>query len=104
MVSIEHKRGATFSWAGTVRLPAGTWTATSQVKMPDGSAIENLVVTLLQPVSPSLDHTISLYAWAVQTSLWPLGNAICDIRFTAGTEVIYCPTFEIQIVEVVTRA
>lgn len=99
------KTGATLSLAGTVSLPTGTWTATSEVKTLDGTLVDVLSVTLAAPVSPSTLWTIQLFADAAVTETWPLGMLNCDIRYIdAGGNVIYTPTFQFNMVQEITDA
>lgn len=99
METYTHKRGDTLSLAGTVSLPAGTWTATCKVKRPSGSALETLAVTL-DPGSPV--HAILIEASSAQTADWVSGEtALCDVRFSDGSVsppvVIHSPTFGIRV-------
>ena len=100
--SIFLKRGATFSLAGFATLPAGDWTATSEVKNNQGVLVQELTVTLDPPVDPETAWPLVLFASAEDTATWPLGPISCDIRFAYGTAVIYTPTFIINVVQEVT--
>jgi hypothetical protein len=101
--SINLKRGATFSVAGTVLLPGGTWTAASEVKDPQGNLVSNLSVTLVAPVPPNTLTGITLTQTATATSAWPLGPLNCDIRFQESSgSVLITPTFIINVVQEIT--
>ena len=108
-----HKRGATLSLAGTVTLPAGVWSATSQVKQDVGGVltlVEELAVTLApiavpDPGGPT--HTILLESSSAAASDWPLGRLQCDVRFAdASVPPVVLPTetFDIKVVREVTGA
>jgi len=100
--SVFVKRGATFSLAGFVTLPSGTWKATSELKDNSGALIAELEVTLaLQPL-PDTRWGILLYTDATATALWPLGPLNCDIRFQYSNSVIYSPTFVVNVVKEIT--
>jgi len=96
--SIFLKRGSTFSLGGYVTIPSGEWTATSEIKDNKGNLIQELMVTLESPVNPNIKWAILLYADAADTALWPLGPLSCDIRFESGSNVIYSPTFIVNMV------
>lgn len=100
--SIFLKRGATFSLAGYVTIPAGDWVATSEIKNNLGELISELDVTLQAPVDPEIRWSILLYKDAEITATWPLGPLSCDIRFAYGNTVIYSPTFIVNMVKEVT--
>jgi hypothetical protein len=96
--SIFLKRGSTFSLGGYVTIPAGEWTATSEIKDNKGTLVQELAVTLEAPVAPNTKWPILLYADAADTAVWPLGPLSCDIRFVSGSNVIYSPTFIVNMV------
>ena len=99
------KRGATLSLAGTVNLVSGTWTAISEVKDQDGNLVSTLNATLTPPTSPNTLWTLLLGQTAEETLTWPLGPLNCDIRFeNESTDVIYTPTFQINVAQEVTDA
>lgn len=98
--SIFLKRGSTFSLGGYVTIPAGEWVATSEVKDNYGALIAELEVTLQSPPVGETRWPILLY-WA-DTSEWPLGPLNCDIRFVSGTNIVYSPTFIVNMVKEVT--
>ena len=105
-LSLPHKRGSTFAWAGTANLPAGTWACSSHVEDASGGLIENLTVTLLAPVSPATLHTLALEASAEATADWPVGAARCDLRFEDDSDppvVLFSPTFYIRVEPEVTE-
>lgn len=95
---LPHKSGDTFSWAGTVLLPAGTWAGTAKAKSSNWSL--NLTVTLTPLSSPTgrgHTHAIGLYAAA---AVWPVGVALCDVKYTDASTppvVHHSPTFQINV-------
>ncbi len=102
-----HKRGATLSLAGTVTLPAGSWSATAQVRNSSGSLVQQLSVTLQAPVAPATAHAILIEATADQALTWPLGDLRCDVRFADASDppvVVPSPTFIIKVQQEVTHA
>jgi len=100
--SVFVKRGATFSLAGFVTLPDGVWTATSELKSNNGDLIAELEVTLEKQPLPDTRWGILLYTDATVTADWPLGPLSCDIRFQYSNNVIYSPTFVVNVVKEVT--
>ena len=100
--SVTLKRGATLSLAGYVNLPAGSWSALSETRNQAGTLVDNLTVTLTAPVSPSIYWTLLIGATATATATWPVGPLSCDIRFTDGTNVLYTPTFAINVQQEIT--
>jgi hypothetical protein len=106
--TITLKRGSTLSLTGSVKLPTGTWTASSKVAKPNGTLLDTLVVTLTTLVTPGTNgetHSITVSRAAANTADWTIGNLQCDIRFleTGGT-VVHSPTFYINLVQEVTDA
>lgn len=102
-----HKRGATLSLAGTVQLPAGTWSASAQVRTATNALVEQLTVTLSAPVSPATAHGILIECTAAQAVDWPVGDLRCDVRFvdaSAVPVVVPTPTFVIRVSQEVTSA
>jgi len=100
--SVFVKRGATFSLAGFVTLPDGTWSATSELKSNNGDLIAELEVTLVKQPLPDIRWGILLYMDAILTAGWPLGPLSCDIRFQYSNSVIYSPTFVVNVVKEIT--
>ena len=97
------KRGATLAIAGTVSLPSGSWTATSEVKDQKGTLVAELDVTLTLGSPPSTLWIIVLRKSATDTLEWPLGPLNCDIRYASNAdEIIYTPTFQFNIVQEIT--
>lgn len=97
------KAGDTFSFAGTCRLPPGTWSATCQVRSAQGGAlISTIAVTLGVPVG--LETPIALYADAATTAAWPIGNHQLDIRYTDGSgTVVHTSTLTLPVIRAVTQ-
>lgn len=101
--SVFVKRGATLSYAGYVTLPAGDWTATSELRNSAGDLISQLDVTLVAPTAPETRWPILLYKDASETIDFPLGPLQCDIRFQYSNTVIYSPTFTVNVVLEITE-
>lgn len=101
--TVNVKAGATFSVAMLVLLPAGTWSASCQVRKGDGTLIEALTVTLAPLSTPGSDgntHSGLLEATSVQTALWPLGSHRSDVWFTDASTppvAVPSPTFVIVV-------
>lgn len=109
MPSVTHVRGDTLSLGGTITgLPAGVWTATSQIRTADGlsTKLADLVATMTAPVLPADPWTLllELASNAVDQTLWPLGTVLADVRLSeAGSLTIYhTTTFGVTIVAPVT--
>jgi hypothetical protein len=100
--SVTIKRGATLSLAGYVNLPSGSWSAASETRDQSGALVDDLTVTLTAPVSPSIYWTLLIGASATATAIWPVGPLSCDVRFTDGVNVLYTPTFAINVVQEIT--
>ena len=84
-VVIEHRRGATFSYVGTAKLPAGTWSAACSLEQSDGTTVADLDVTLEQLVTPVANghtHSLMLEKGATDAATWPLGDLVGDILFS----------------------
>ena len=82
------KAGSTFSYAGTCGLPAGSWTATCQVRSMEApyALIGTVVVTLGVAVAGLTP--IALLCPASQTASWPEGVQELDIRYTDASGVV----------------
>lgn len=108
ILSIEHRRGTTFSWAGTATLPAGTWTAASALEKNDGTAVAALTVTLtpLGTPGPSGEtHALVLEASAAAQAAWPIGTLVGDIVFTEAAGLVLATSrFTVAVVRGVTNA
>lgn len=107
-ISIEHRRGATFSYAGTATLPAGTWTAACSLEKSDGTLVANLAVTLEPLALPGANgetHALLLEATAVASAAWPMGAIVGDIVFTDVSGVVLAsPKFTVNVTRGVTDA
>ena len=81
------KRGATLALAGTVNL------------------VSTLNSTLTAPTPPNTLWLLRLTQTPENTFTWPLGPLNCDIRFeNEAGDVIYTPTFQINVAQEVTDA
>ncbi len=105
---MQHKRGDTFSFSGTVRATVnGTentdfagWAASSQLRQPNKTLVTDLDVTWLDQSTGliKLEHTGS-------TQDWPLGDVQMDIQFTSGSgEIVSTETVTFENVDDVTKA
>ena len=83
--AVTHKRGDTFSYAGTVTLPAGTWSATAQLRKKGKADTEDpdveVTVTLTPPVAPITTTGVVMYAKAADVDEL-LGHYYFDVEFT----------------------
>ncbi|NBT05818.1 MAG: hypothetical protein EBS54_03390 [Betaproteobacteria bacterium] len=97
MSDLAFKRGSTLSLAGVCKLPQGTWSATSKIKLISGTKV-SLGVALA-----ALQASIALSKAAADTASWAVGTARIDIVFTdtAGNSVP-TETFELVIEETIT--
>lgn len=100
--TVYIKQGATFSQAGYATLPDGDWIATSEIRDNAGTLIETLDVTLLAPTAPATKWPLLLFKSAEFTELWPIGTLYCDIRFDYNGNILYIPTFIVQVVKHIT--
>lgn len=105
MDTFEHKAGGDLSLAGTVELPAGTWSATSQVRDAAGELVTSLAASLQADGDA---YTLLLEATSTQTAGWTEGATLyCDVRFQDNSTpavVLYSATFAIHVVQAITEA
>lgn len=103
----EHKKGATLSLAGVISAPVGgtlpdfsDWTASSQIRLLDGTLVATLNVTWLAVA------TGRLRIYSNNTSNWPVGMAQIDVKFALNStgETVYSNTQPIQIVQGITTS
>jgi hypothetical protein len=102
----EHKKGATLSLAGSLTPPAGGtlpsftgWTGSCQIRMLNGNLVETLEFTWLNV------NTGTLRIYKLDTSLWPVGVAEIDVKFTSPSgETLFTSTQQISIVKGITGA
>lgn len=86
--STSHIRGATFSRAGNVILPAGIWAASGNIKTQEGTLVSALNCTLTAlgvPDSLGNTHSLLFVVAASSTSTWPIDTLVADITFTDST-------------------
>lgn len=101
----QHKIGDTFSYAGTCRLPAGTWTATCELRSTGGTAA--LIGTIQVTLGVAVDGAtpIALYAAAADVATWSAGHHQLDIRYAdAGGTVVHTSTLLLPVIRAVTGA
>ena len=95
MNEIRHKRGTTFSYAGQVRLPAGTWSAACKLRNGD-ALVETLTAALSPLTAPGANgetHALLLEASASATADWPLAKLQGDIVFSSAGAAVATGTF-----------
>lgn len=103
--SYNFTQGDTFSLAGYATLPIGdVWGATSELRDNRGTLIQELTVTLQEPVPPDNVWPILLYATATETNDWPLGPLTCDIRFQYGDTVVHSAKFVVNVTNQITTS
>jgi hypothetical protein len=109
MEKISVKQGATLSLAGLFTLPAGTWTASSNIEATDGTIIAALDVTLTELAEPDEDgntHSVLMVCTAAQAETFEVGKTyVCDLIFTDDSPepvVLKTDTFGIKVVREVT--
>jgi hypothetical protein len=100
---VKIKTGATFSVPLLVCLPAGAWSATSDIRQAGDALVESLAVSLIALTEPDADgntHNGLLLATSIQTALWPLGAWRCDVRFADAQTppvVLYSDQFIVNV-------
>lgn len=109
MEKISVKQGATLSLAGLFTLPAGTWTAASNIEQTDGTLVCAMDVTITELAEPDADgktHSVLAVCTAAQSEAFEVGKTyVCDIIFTDDSPepvVLKTDTFGIKVVREVT--
>ena len=109
MNKISAKQGATLSLAGTFALPAGTWTAASNIERTDGTLVcaMDVTITEIDPVGEDgKTHSVLAVCTAAQAESFEVGKTyVCDIIFTDDSDpavVLKTETFGIKVVREVT--
>lgn len=109
MEKISTKQGATLSLAGSFKLPAGTWTASSNIEKTDGTLIAAFDVSMEEFAEPDEDgntHGVVLLCTADKAETFVAGQTyVCDVIFTSDDDppvVLKTETFGIKIVREVT--
>lgn len=97
------KAGSTLSYAGFAALPAGTWTATCQVRTAlSFKLLGTVVVTLGAAVAGQTP--MSLYLSAADTATWAPGLHELDIRYVdPGGQVMHTTTLILPVLKAVTQ-
>lgn len=110
--TLTHKRGDTFSYTGTVVLPAGTWTAACQLRQDakiDKDPPAGTITVTLGNAGVSNGTTplsILLFAQHSETQTWPAALLDCDVQFkdNSGIPIVDSTvTFTVLVVKDVTR-
>lgn len=100
---LEYKQGGTFSYTGTVLLPAGTWSATCSLIGPDGRVADLEVdVQPLETPTATATHSIVIDTPSTDPNTWPLGVLRSDVFFEdASVTPVFVPTdtFHVNVVE-----
>lgn len=103
MSSTDFKRGGTFSRSGLFKLPAGVWTATSQVNKPAGGVVGQLSCDLQELPTPDANgntHALTISATSAETKTWPITELPTDIKFRDATGVVmYTTTYTINVLK-----
>lgn len=97
MQKLPFKQGATFSFGGTVLLPASTsWTAQAQVRDAGGGLVADLTAVLAPLAQPtaSASHSI-LLSTAADTGAWQ-GPLFFDVVYI-GQDGSKVPTDTVEI-------
>jgi hypothetical protein len=111
---MDFKRGSSFLFVGQVRVNGqienlSGWTFTCQirekVKTPTLNVVGTLISDIPVTVLDAMIGSVQLGSDALDTTAWPLGAALIDVRAVSpgGTRVI-SDTTQINIVERVTHA
>ena len=90
--TLDHKRGATFGWAGSVTLPTSDWTASVSLvdlRQPQAQGAYGIVATLTligqNAADPrQSDYALVLNAPASTTLGWPIRGPQ-DVLILTGT-------------------
>lgn len=104
-MSIRLKRGDTLLLDGLAQNDDGSVfdltgsTVTSQVR----TSQDTLVATLTATITDAAQGEFTLGATAVATAAWPVGKLLCDVRWVNGDDVLHSETFELIVVEAMTR-
>lgn len=103
MAQIKFKRGDTFTLTCTYKVDGvatsvSALTIESQIRNQRDTLIQNLVVTKLVGTGQ-----FTLIASAEDTTEWPVSVLRCDIQFSEGGVVRSTQTFDISVVEEVTK-
>lgn len=104
-MSLRIKRGDTLLQDGLAQNDDGTVfdltgsTVTSQVRTVQGTLVADLDVVITD--APAGEFTLG--ATATATATWPAGKLLCDVRWESGGDAIHTETFELIVVEAITR-
>lgn len=102
---LRLKRGDTVLLAFEAKTDEGLpldltgYTVTSQVRSPQGALVDGLDVVIVD--APAGELTLGVTAAA--TAAWPLGKLVCDLRLDLAGDVVHSETFEVIVIEAVTR-
>jgi len=106
--TIKFIRGSTFSYTGLIKLPAGLWTVSGDIKIKEGSLVSEMVCTLVPlsvPDASGNTHSILLEVDSTVTTNWPINTLIADLYFSddsVPTVVLISSTFSIAVQDSVT--
>lgn len=102
---LRLKRGDTLALLGVAQNDDGSIfdltgsTVTSQVRTVQGTLVADLDVVITD--APAGEFTLG--ATAAATATWPVGKLVCDVRWAEDEDAIHTETFELIVVEAVTR-
>lgn len=95
-----HKRGASFDVLVTIPTQFADgyfadYTPTSQVRTNDGTLVASLTCAWVDAVT-----TRALRLTCLDTSAWPVGNALFDVRFKRASDGHVIPSSTAQLIVV----
>lgn len=101
---ITHKRGDTFSFAGSVELPEGSWSASCQLRAArDDAGVPAATVTCTVGARADGKYPLSLFASSTATAAWEPALLFGDIQFSNADhtppQVISTETFTVLVVK-----
>lgn len=107
--TISHKRGATFSYGGLVKLPLGSWVASSSLVMLSGVKLQPSLQVSLTPLgapgSNGETHSLLIESPASTTKDWPIASLHGDIVFQDAQGVVLASqTFRVMVESGVSNA
>lgn len=105
MSTLRIKRGDTLLQDGRAQNDDGSVfdltgsTVTSKVRAMQGTFVATLDVV----ITDEAQGQFTLGATAEATEEWPVGKLLCDVKWSNGGDAIHSETFELIVVEAITR-
>lgn len=103
MITINHKRGATYQKTFMARevdgsaVPLTGYQVSSQIRTPQGDLVADAAITITDEMYGQFD------AFVEDTSAWPLGKLLQDVKYVSPEgEINYTETLEINVLENIT--